>query len=211
MYWSRNKYIIAAFLIFSYLIIPYNAFAKVKTKDAVIDIATCADLQNINNQLTGEYVLTGDIDCTGFKFSPIGAPYGVFGGILDGAGHKIKNLTIYSTNDYVGLFREAKYASISRLTLENVNISGESSEGGSAVGGLIGDADHARVPLGQYPSHWMVYVNVENLDESLKKAEKLGAKVKMPATDVNDYGRFALIVDPTGAHIALWQCVKTCG
>lgn len=30
----------------------------------------------------------------------------------------------------------------------------------------------------------------------------------MPATPVSDFGRFAVIQDPTGAHIALWQSTK---
>jgi predicted enzyme related to lactoylglutathione lyase len=33
----------------------------------------------------------------------------------------------------------------------------------------------------------------------------LGAKVKMPPTTVEGMGRFAVIQDPTDAHIALWE------
>lgn len=62
---------------------------------------------------------------------------------------------------------------------------------------------------GQIPPHWMSYINVDNLDESLAKATSLGASVKIPATAVKDFGRFAIIIDPTGAHIAMWQNLKS--
>lgn len=63
---------------------------------------------------------------------------------------------------------------------------------------------------GQIPPHWMSYIFVEDLDSTLEKAKKLGAGVTMPATPVSDFGRFAVIQDPTGAHIALWQSLKGC-
>lgn len=75
------------------------------------------------------------------------------------------------------------------------------------VGGML------QTPSGQekqIPPHWMAYVSVENLDAAVKKAQDLGAKITVPATLVNDYGRFAVIQDPTGAHLALWQSLKEC-
>lgn len=60
----------------------------------------------------------------------------------------------------------------------------------------------------QIPPHWMAYILVENLDESLKKATKNGASIVKPAATAGDMGRFAIIKDPTGAHIALWQTLR---
>ena len=57
----------------------------------------------------------------------------------------------------------------------------------------------------QIPPHWMSYVLVEDLDASLEKARKNGATVVKPASNAGDFGRLAVITDPTGAHIALWQ------
>ncbi len=57
----------------------------------------------------------------------------------------------------------------------------------------------------QMSSAWNSYVTVENLDESIKKAESLGAKVLMPAMDVLDSGKMATIQDPTEAIISLWE------
>lgn len=58
------------------------------------------------------------------------------------------------------------------------------------------------------PPHWMAYILVENLDEAIKKAQKHGAGIVKPATNAGEFGRFAIIADPTHAHIALWQTVK---
>lgn len=55
------------------------------------------------------------------------------------------------------------------------------------------------------PPHWMAYILVANLDESLEKASKHGAAILKPATKAGDMGLFAIIRDPTGAAIALWQ------
>jgi len=56
-------------------------------------------------------------------------------------------------------------------------------------------------------AHWMSYVAVENIEASLEKAVKLGAKVMMPKTAAGDKGHFAILKDPTGAHISLWQAM----
>lgn len=58
------------------------------------------------------------------------------------------------------------------------------------------------------PPHWMSYVLVENLEASLEKATQAGATVIKPATTAGDFGRFAIIRDPIGAHIAMWQPIK---
>lgn len=60
----------------------------------------------------------------------------------------------------------------------------------------------------QIPPHWMAYILVENLDSSLEKASKSGASIMRPASNAGDFGRFAIITDPTGAHIALWQTLQ---
>lgn len=57
----------------------------------------------------------------------------------------------------------------------------------------------------QIPPHWLAYILVENLDESLTTAVSNGATVMKPATNAGDKGRLAVITDPTGAYVALWQ------
>ena len=58
------------------------------------------------------------------------------------------------------------------------------------------------------PPNWMAYILVENVDTSLEQAQKAGATIVKPAANAGDIGRFAIITDPTGAHIALWQNLK---
>jgi predicted enzyme related to lactoylglutathione lyase len=58
------------------------------------------------------------------------------------------------------------------------------------------------------PPHWMSYILVESLDQAVEKACSHKAQIKKPATQVGDMGRFAIIIDPTGAHIALWEPLK---
>ena len=60
------------------------------------------------------------------------------------------------------------------------------------------------------PPHWMSYIYVKSVEETLAKATSLGATVVYPETQAGDYGRFAVIQDPTGAHIAFWQQLKNC-
>lgn len=55
------------------------------------------------------------------------------------------------------------------------------------------------------PPHWLGYVSVENLEHVVKEAEKLGATIIVQPKPVGDWGRFAVIEDPVGAHLAFWQ------
>jgi len=49
------------------------------------------------------------------------------------------------------------------------------------------------------PSFWLPYFRVDNTDAIAAKAQSLGAKIKMPPTDIPTVGRFAVIEDPQGA------------
>lgn len=55
------------------------------------------------------------------------------------------------------------------------------------------------------PPHWNSYVTVEDVDGALAMAAELGGSVLMPAGDVEGIGRMAVISDPTGAPLALWE------
>jgi len=48
---------------------------------------------------------------------------------------------------------------------------------------------------------WLGYVGVDDVDETVAKAESLGAKSMMPAFDVPGVGRLAMIADPQGIPI----------
>lgn len=61
------------------------------------------------------------------------------------------------------------------------------------------------------PPHWSSYVSVANADESVKKAQSLGATVLAPPFDVSESGRMAVLQDPTGAVFQVWQPMKHIG
>lgn len=55
------------------------------------------------------------------------------------------------------------------------------------------------------PPHWMSYILVNNVDESLRTAEENGATIIKSKTQAGEMGLLGIIQDPTGAHLALWQ------
>lgn len=56
------------------------------------------------------------------------------------------------------------------------------------------------------PSNWLPYVSVADCDASAAKATKLGAmSLAMPPTDIPNIGRFAVVIDPVGAAIAIMK------
>jgi predicted enzyme related to lactoylglutathione lyase len=55
------------------------------------------------------------------------------------------------------------------------------------------------------PSHWGIYIAVASTDASAERAAQLGGKILAPPFDVMDYGRMAVIQDPTGAIFSIWQ------
>lgn len=55
------------------------------------------------------------------------------------------------------------------------------------------------------PPHWGNYVSVDNVDTATKKAKDCGGKVIAEPMDVMESGRMAVLQDPTGAVVSLWQ------
>lgn len=75
--------------------------------------------------------------------------------------------------------------------------------GDQQVGGLMKLTDEARAQ--GVPPNWLAFVQVEDIDATVKKAERLGAKVVVPGTDIPNIGRFAVLADPQGAVFALYR------
>lgn len=61
------------------------------------------------------------------------------------------------------------------------------------------------------PSHWVSHVTVEDVDAAAAKAEELGGTVQVPATDIPQVGRFAIILSPTGAALSLFRPLESGG
>ena len=92
-------------------------------------ICDCTDLQNVSNNLSGNYKLYSDVDCSatltwnsGAGFLPIGAYTGTF----DGNNHTISNLYILrNTSDNIALFSNIADSSIKNVYIESPQIIGD--------------------------------------------------------------------------------------
>jgi predicted enzyme related to lactoylglutathione lyase len=58
---------------------------------------------------------------------------------------------------------------------------------------------------GAPPPHWLSHVRVENIDETIEKAKQAGGKLAAGPFDMGDVGRMAIIGDPQGAYIGIYQ------
>ena len=107
-------------------------------------ISDCSQLQNMKNNLTANYFLTQDIECSDTStwnsrngFEPVGEQGNrSFSGHFDGNSKTVSNLYIRRPSlDRVGLFGiMSANGSISNVGLVNVNINGS-----TFVGGLVGN------------------------------------------------------------------------
>jgi len=64
---------------------------------------------------------------------------------------------------------------------------------------------HARGVNAGLPPVWLVYVNVEDLDVSLDRCRAGGGAVVHGPRTMGAHGRFAVIRDPAGAWLALFE------
>jgi predicted enzyme related to lactoylglutathione lyase len=55
------------------------------------------------------------------------------------------------------------------------------------------------------PPHWLSYLSVASADEVARRARELGGTTLMEPFDVLDVGRMAMVQDPTGGIVALWE------
>jgi hypothetical protein len=73
----------------------------------------------------------------------------------------------------------------------------------SSGDGVVGIC-HARGNNAHQPPVWMIYVVVENLDLALQRCRDNGGEVVTPVRMAGG-SRYAVIKDPAGAHVALWE------
>lgn len=73
------------------------------------------------------------------------------------------------------------------------------------LGGRYIGALSPKMPDDPGPSRWSVYVNVDDADKTVELAQSAGGTVVVPVMDVFTSGRMAILTDPTGAFVAIWQ------
>ena len=125
------------------VMLSFGAYAKAETtaqQTDVIEISSAEELNAINQNLSGHYALSADIDLGGKEWTPIGsfAPSGeseeeqeipsaqfAFTGTFDGRGHTISNLKINQPEGWaLGLFGCIANAEIGNFILENASVDG---------------------------------------------------------------------------------------
>lgn len=74
------------------------------------------------------------------------------------------------------------------------------TNGDAPIGGVMRLPDDAR--KAGAPPHWISYIVVPKVDETLAQAMKLGGRVLVPGTDIPTVGRFGVFSDPQGAILA---------
>ena len=62
---------------------------------------------------------------------------------------------------------------------------------------------HKRGENSTMHSQWLMYINVDDLDESMASCQQLGGKIVTPVRSMWAYGRMCVIEDPAGAIVAL--------
>jgi predicted enzyme related to lactoylglutathione lyase len=73
-----------------------------------------------------------------------------------------------------------------------------------AAGEDVAGICHARSANAGLPAQWLLYITVEDLDESLAECDRLGGRALTPIRSYGG-GRYAVIQDPAGAVCALYQ------
>ena len=64
---------------------------------------------------------------------------------------------------------------------------------------------------GGIPAVWSSYINVDDVDATVEEAESLGATIETHPTQVMADGRMAILSDPVGARVSLWQAGQHIG
>jgi len=64
---------------------------------------------------------------------------------------------------------------------------------------------HAKGGNSNLPSQWLIYITVENVDDSANNVIDLGGKIIAGPKDMAGYGCMCVIEDPAGAVCALFE------
>lgn len=74
-----------------------------------------------------------------------------------------------------------------------------------ASGKTVAGVCHARGENAELPAQWMIYITVANVDASVERCVKMGGSLLSGPREMGGQGRVAIIKDPAGAVVALFQ------
>ena len=107
--------------------------------DEAHTIRSAADFQTkVNADVAGSFILAGDIDMSELGVLSSSVVTSSFGGVFDGNGYEIKNLSINTSNqNYIALFG-GNSGTIKNVSLENANVTNTNGSYTSALVGING-------------------------------------------------------------------------
>jgi len=84
---------------------------------------------------------------------------------------------------------------------------------GRADGGMAGGVLPLTDEMQQHGARptWLGYLNVEDVDQTVASVERAGGRVQMPATDIPNVGRIAMVADPQGAQFYVMKPIPPAG
>lgn len=73
------------------------------------------------------------------------------------------------------------------------------------VGGAMSTVGMPCPEGGKIPSRWMVFLATDDIEGTCRRAAEAGATVAVSPMSPGDTGRAAVLIDPSGAVVGLWQ------
>ncbi len=106
---------------------------------------------------------------------------------------------------------EAFYAGLFGWTLQDQPKAPTACRLFSNADGALGGLLQMTAEWGELPAHWSIYLQVEDVDAIVAKAQALGGTLCFPAFDAPGVGRLARIDDPSGAGFYVIRFVDAIG
>ena len=134
--------------------VEQNIDVNFVVSEAPLEINNAQDLMNFaasvnaGNDYEGKTItLNADIDLTGNTWVPIGNAGNPFRGTFNGVNHKISNLSINGTTNYVGLFGFLDGGIVENIEIQSVSITNTSDDTGAAVGRIENNGKVSKVKV----------------------------------------------------------------
>jgi hypothetical protein len=153
-----------------------------------------------------------DVGRMAFFADPQGAAIGVWqpkshagAGIVNEPGTLTWNELVTTDTDAAASFYGAVFGWGAITHGEGVGAYTEFQVDGRSIAGMM--AKTPEMPA-EMPAYWGVYFSVAGADATVQRAGELGATVMMPPRDIEP-GRFAILIDPTGAIFSILEPTAT--
>ncbi len=110
-----------------------------------------------------------------------------------------RDLTVADADEISQFYAEVVGWQIEPLSMGDYKDYVMKTPSGEGVAGVC----HARGVNQGLPPQWLIYITVDNLDESLNKVKELGGQVLGEKRSMGPSGFYCLVQDPAGAYVML--------